>query len=163
MKAERKKIRNPFISLEGYNCFGCAPSNPVGLHLDFYEDGEFITAEWLPGINFQGYFNILHGGIQAALMDEIASWTMYVKIQTAGYTSGAEIRYLKRVSILEGPITLRARILQMRRNLADIEVELIDKEQNVCSRALFTYFTFSIEKSRKFMFYPDPQDFYEKI
>ena len=34
-----KKIINPWRNHEGYNCFGCSPDNPIGLHLEFYEDG----------------------------------------------------------------------------------------------------------------------------
>lgn len=32
-----KKIINPRKGLDGYMCFGCAPENPQGLHMEFYE------------------------------------------------------------------------------------------------------------------------------
>ncbi len=156
-----KKIRNPFVVLEGYNCFGCSPDNPLGLHLSFIEEGDEIVATWNPDPNFQGYFNILHGGIQATLMDEIASWAVYVKVQRAGFTSRAEIRYLNTVGMDKGPLTLRAKLLQMRRNLADIEVKLFDCDGLLCAESLLTFFTFSPEKSRQSMFYPEPDQFYE--
>ena len=155
-----KHLRNPFTSLEGYNCFGCSPHNPLGLHLVFSEDGDEIVSQWNPGINFQGYFNILHGGIQATLMDEIASWTVYVKVKTAGFTSKADIRYLKTVGMDQGPLTLRSRVKQMRRNLADIEVLLLDKNNTLCARALLTFFTFPLDKSKESMYYPDHDQFY---
>ena len=41
-----KKIINPWEGLDGYMCFGCAPSNPMGLHMEFYEDGDDIVAYW---------------------------------------------------------------------------------------------------------------------
>ena len=34
-----KKIINPWEGLDGYMCFGCAPNNPLGLHMEFFEDG----------------------------------------------------------------------------------------------------------------------------
>lgn len=37
-----KKIINPWKGLEGYNCFGCAPNNEVGVRMEFYEDSEEI-------------------------------------------------------------------------------------------------------------------------
>ena len=43
-----KKIINPWEGLDGYMCFGCAPSNPMGLHMEFYEDGDDIVAYWEP-------------------------------------------------------------------------------------------------------------------
>lgn len=156
-----KKIRNPFNHLDGYNCFGCSPQNLHGLHLTFTEEGDEIVSTWYPDSDFQGYFNILHGGIQAALMDEIASWTVYVKVKTAGFTSRAEIRYLKTVGMDQGPVTLRSQLKQMRRNLADIEVKLFDKNNTLCAQGLLTFFTYPPGISGKSMYYPDHREFYE--
>jgi acyl-coenzyme A thioesterase PaaI-like protein len=94
-------------------------------------------------------------------MDEIASWTVYVKVKTAGFTSKAEFRYLKTVGINNGPITLRSKLKQMRRNLADIEVKLFDNTDTLCAEGLLTFFTFSSDKSKQSMYYPDHQEFYE--
>ena len=49
-----KKIINPWRNHDGYNCFGCSPDNPIGLHLEFYEDGDYIVSTWHPGHNYQG-------------------------------------------------------------------------------------------------------------
>ena len=38
-----KKIINPWEGLDGYMCFGCAPNNPLGLHMEFFEDGDDIV------------------------------------------------------------------------------------------------------------------------
>jgi acyl-coenzyme A thioesterase PaaI-like protein len=157
-----KRIRNPFIAREGYGCFGCSPDNPIGFHLTFTEDDDEIVSQWQPVKHYQGYTNILHGGIQAALMDEIASWTVYVKVKTAGFTSKADIRYLRPFGIDQGPVTLRSRLKGMRRNLADIEVHLFDRNGTLCSRGLLTFFTFSEEQSRISMDYPDHDQFYEQ-
>ena len=35
---EMKKLINPYLEKQGYNCFGCSPKNPIGLHLEFWED-----------------------------------------------------------------------------------------------------------------------------
>ncbi|MCX6265846.1 MAG: PaaI family thioesterase [Bacteroidetes bacterium] len=153
-------LRNPFTKLEGYNCFGCSPNNKLGLHLTFSEENDEIVSHWEPDTNFQGYFNMLHGGIQAALMDEIASWTVYVKVKTAGYTSKANFRYLKPVGMDQGPITLRSKVIQTRRNLADIEVLLLDKNNILCAKGLLTFFTFPLDKSRQSMYYPEHEEFF---
>jgi uncharacterized protein (TIGR00369 family) len=156
-----KKLSNPFASLEGYNCFGCSPDNPLGLKLKFFEDGEELVSEWDPENRFQGYHDILHGGIQATLMDEIASWVVYVKLRTAGFTSRADIRYRKSVYVNKGALKIRASVLQMRRNLADIGVRLFDSENVLCAEGTFTYFTYSKEKAREQMFYPGHSSFFE--
>lgn len=157
-----KRLKNPFTRLEGYNCFGCSPDNPLGLHLTFVEEADEIVSLWNPDLNFQGYFKMLHGGIQATLMDEIASWTVYVKVQTSGFTSKAEFRYLKPVMMDEGPIILRSKLLGMRRNLADIEVNLFNGNNVLCAKGLLTFFTFPVDKSKETMYYPEHEDFYEK-
>jgi len=157
-----RQIKNPFRSLEGYNCFGCSPSNKAGLHLTFEEEGDEIVSRWNPEPAFQGYQNMLHGGIQATLMDEIASWTVYVKVKTAGVTSRASIKYRKPVFVDKGTLLLRSKVLSVRKNLADIEVKLFDSEARLCAEAIMTFFTFSKEKSRDGWYYPDPEAFFEK-
>jgi len=122
--------------------------------MTFFEDGDEIVSTWEPAETHQGYHKVLHGGIQATLMDEIASWVVYVKLHTAGFTSRADIRYRKPVYVNQGPVTLRARCLKMRRNLADIEVRLFDKEERMCAEGTFTYFTYSMEKARENFYYP---------
>ena len=82
-----KKIINPWEGLDGYMCFGCAPSNPMGLHMEFYEDGDDIVAYWEPEAHYQGWLNTLHGGILTTLMDELAGWVVLRKLQTSGMTS----------------------------------------------------------------------------
>ena len=66
-----KKIINPWEGLDGYMCFGCAPNNPLGLHMEFFEDGDDIVAFWKPQGTYQGWLRTLHGGIQTTLMDEL--------------------------------------------------------------------------------------------
>ena len=71
-----KKIINPWEGLDGYMCFGCAPNNPLGLHMEFFEDGDDIVAFWKPQGTYQGWLRTLHGGIQTTLMDELAGWVV---------------------------------------------------------------------------------------
>jgi uncharacterized protein (TIGR00369 family) len=156
-----RKLRNPFAGREGYNCFGCSPDNPLGLQMHFIEEEDEIVSHWEPSEHFHGYQNILHGGIQATLMDEIASWVVYVKVGRSGVTSKMNVRYLKPVFVDKGTITVRARIQSMRRNLADVEVKLFDSEKLLCAEGIITYFTTTLEKSKEFYFYPDPNDFFE--
>ena len=81
-----KKIINPYDK-DLNMCFGCGTANPIGLKLLFTESDEFIHASWQPTVYYQGYPNVLHGGIIAALLDEIGGWVISVKIGTAGVTS----------------------------------------------------------------------------
>lgn len=56
-----------------HSCFVCGLENPVGLKLKIYqtEPGVIETSYTAPE-HFQGYPGVLHGGIVAALLDEIS-------------------------------------------------------------------------------------------
>lgn len=79
---ELRKIKNPWLHKPGYNCICCSPTNPLGLHLEFWEDGEDIITHWKPSSHYQGWLNTLHGGIQSMLLDEVAGWVVTRKLQT---------------------------------------------------------------------------------
>lgn len=148
--------------MDGYNCFGCASTNKFGLQMEFFEAEDEIVSFWEPREQFQGYFNVLHGGIQATLIDEIASWYVFVKLKTAGVTASLNVKYKKSVyTNKEGKITLKARLLKKRRNIAEIEVELFDQEMNRCALGKADYFTFSKDKAEKDFNYPAFDEFYK--
>lgn len=148
-----KKIINPWRGLEGYNCFGCAPGNPAGVRMEFFEDGEEVVSIWKPRPEFQGWLDTLHGGIQSVLLDEICAWVVIRKLQTTGVTSKMETRFLKPVSTNDSHVTLKAHIREKKRNIIFIEAQLFDSAGELCSEALCTYFTFPQEKAKEEMFF----------
>lgn len=156
-----RKIKNPYEVIPDYYCFGCSKDNPHGLQMDFYEDGDEMVCKWDPQPRFQGYNNILHGGIQATLMDEIASWLVYVKLITSGVTSKLEIKYSKPVPTNKGGIELRAKLVEMKRNLAFIHIDLFDPEGTRCSQADAVFYTYTREYSEKNLGFPEHPDIYE--
>ncbi len=155
-----KKINNPYADMPGYQCFGCSPKNEHGLQMSFFEDGDEVICNWQPRGFLQGYHNVLHGGIQATLMDEIGSWLVQVKLKTAGVTSTLSVKYMHTVYVNQGEITLKARLLGMRRNLADIEVNLFDSGGKLCAKGELVYYTFSQEMAKKKLNFPADEAFY---
>ncbi len=153
-----RRINNPFVGHDGYECFGCAPHNPVGLKLEFYEDGDDVVATLEPPEHFQGYDRVLHGGIQATLLDEVSSWVVFVKIATAGVTQTMEIRYDK-PSFVGRPVTVRARLLRMEKNIAIIESELYQTGEEPCARATCRYYTYPEKIARRKLMYPGIENF----
>jgi uncharacterized protein (TIGR00369 family) len=154
-----QKIHNPFRTRKGYKCFGCSPDHPSGLQMSFFVDGDEIVSIWEPQSQFEGYLGVLHGGIQATIMDEIASYVTYVKVKVAGVTSSMNVRYYKPIYMSGGSVTVRSKLLQMRRNLAEIEVEIYNHENDLCSEAIVTYFTFSEKRSKEEFYYPGAEAF----
>lgn len=158
----KRKILNPYTQYEGYQCFGCSPDNPHGLRMTFVEEGDELISEWEPRDFLQGFFNVLHGGIQATLMDEIGYWLVQVKVKTSGVTSNMTSRFLRSVPTDKGKIKLIARLKGQRRNLVDVHVKLFCPDGKLCAQSDITYFTFPPEVAKKKLYYPPYDQFFEK-
>ncbi len=156
------KLYKPFEGHPDYNCFGCSPGNPIGLNLEFNEDGEYVIAEWRPRAEFQGFKNVLHGGIQSTLMDEIAAWCVNIKMDTAGVTKELKVRFLKSVYTTDTKIILRARLIKTVKNIAFIHVELLNSKDELCSEGEFNYFTFPKEIAKRKLLFPGKEAFYKR-
>ena len=152
-------IKNPFHKLEGYNCFGCSPDNEFGLRMNFRIEGDEVLCDWQPENHLEGWVGVLHGGIQATLMDEIASWYVFVKLQTAGVTSKMEVKLLKPVKMDKAPFRLRARLQEMQRNIAIIHVELFMNDGTLGAQSLMHYYTYPLEVAKKRLYYPGIEEF----
>ena len=151
------KIKNPF-SLKGsdqsYNCFGCSPANNAGLHLQFWLNGNELIAKWQPENHFEGWVGILHGGIQATLMDEAAAWVVFVCVKTAGLTTELTTRYLKPVYLKNGQITIKATLLAVNRRVAQIACTLEDGNGQICATSKITYYCLPESIAREKYNYP---------
>ncbi len=150
-----RKLNNPFIEKkEIYNCFGCSPFNENGLQMEFYEDGDEVVSIWEPKEKFSGFVNVLHGGIQSTIIDEIAGWTVFVKLQTAGVTSDIEVSYKKPVLINQGKLTIRAKVLEVNERIAEIGVEIYNSKEKLCTTGKVYFYLFNKENAQKKFYYP---------
>jgi hypothetical protein len=103
-----KKIINPWRNNPQYHCFGCCPDNPIGLHMEFYEDGDYIMSTWYPNTHYQGWVNTMHGGILSTLIDEVCGWVVTRKLQTSGYTVQLNVKFRKAVPTTEPELAIPA-------------------------------------------------------
>lgn len=155
------KLRNPYQNQPSHGCFCCSSHNPIGLKLEFWFDDErgTVGTQWLPSENFQGYHDVLHGGIQSTLMDEVASWCIYILAGTAGVTSKMEVAYKKPVQISNGMGSVVGRMEKMEKRLAIVKTELFDGKGILCSTGQITYFTYSAEVAKQQFGYPGLAEF----
>ena len=143
-----KKIINPWCDHPDYDCFGCSPDNPFGLHLEFYEEGDYIVSKWHPGKHYQGWLHTLHGGIISTLIDETCGWVVTRKMQTSGFTTNLNVKFRQSVSTNEQEVTIRAHIVRQARNLLFIHGTVTNFKGDVCAEGDATYFMLSAEKSK---------------
>ena len=80
-------------------CFVCGVDNKYGLQMKFYDTGPGeVIAEYLVPDRYQGYPGVVHGGIVAAMLDEVAGRThMGNNPPRFMYTARLNIRYRKHV------------------------------------------------------------------
>lgn len=135
-------IKNPWIGVEGYHCFGCCPDNHFGVQMQFYEEGNDVVSFWRPKEHYQSWENTLHGGVQSVLLDEICGWVVFHKLQSSGVTAKMETRFRKPVVIRQDYIELRARLREMKRNIAVVDGEIKSAQGEILVECTCTYFTF---------------------
>ena len=140
------KIKNPYNDLPGYNCFGCSAKNPIGLHLEFELVDNAVVSRWRPTNDYQGWDNVLHGGIISTLLDEAASWAVQAFLDTCGVTSQLNVSFLKPVFINKGAVRVEARLQsQPDSRHAVVATRLYDAESTLCAVADVTYYIYSRE------------------
>lgn len=159
---EKREIHNAYAELEGYNCFACSPTNPYGLKCKFVDEGDCVSCHWMPNEHYQGFFNVLHGGIQATLIDEIASWVIFTRLNTAGMTVEMNVKYRKTVHSNKGEIVLKAKLESAFSRLATAKVELFNADGELATEAEVVYRIFPEKLAREKLCWPGVEAFYKK-
>ena len=84
-------------------CFICGLENPIGLHLHIYEtEPGAVESTYLAPDHFQGYPGVLHGGIVAAIVDEIAGRSLMGNDPMNPrfmFTAKMEVKYRRNVPV----------------------------------------------------------------
>lgn len=91
-------------------CFGCGPHNALGLKLRFEKSADEVWTTFVPPPGYEGPPGILHGGLQATLIDEVAAWTVVGLKARMGFTFSLNVRLSRPVRLGE-PVVARGRII----------------------------------------------------
>ncbi|MEJ5224276.1 MAG: PaaI family thioesterase [Anaerolineales bacterium] len=118
-------------------CFICGLENPVGLKLKIYqvEPGVIETTYTAPE-NFQGYPGVLHGGIVAAILDEISGRAHMGDPANPRFmfTGKLEIKYRKNVPIGK-PLRIVGRAGKARAKMAESWAGIYDESGELLAEA----------------------------
>ncbi len=161
-KPIRRYINNVFAK-DDYHCFACSPTNEIGLRLHFFEEGDYVQAEWKPSKKYEGYPGTIHGGIQSTLLDEIGAWTLYIKGKSSGVTSRLQVRYRKQLESTQSSVLVRGKIREIKRNLCYIFAEIINEAGELCAEAEMVYFMFPQKEAIEKGWYPKNYDDFFKL
>ena len=118
------------------HCFVCGLESEVGLRLRFDDNGkDEVTSTYIVPAHFQGYPGVVHGGIVAAMLDEVSARTAMIADRDRFMMTGKlEIRYRKPVPV-ETPLTLGGRMLRDRRRIAEAHSEIHLPDGSVAAEA----------------------------
>jgi acyl-coenzyme A thioesterase PaaI-like protein len=120
------------------NCFVCGVENDAGLHMHFYEtetEPYVVTAEYTVPRRYQGYPGIVHGGIVAAMMDEVTS-----RVVMRGdpprfvVTARLNLRYRKPVPV-ETLLRMTGRVVQDKGRVVTVAGEMVNPDGVVLAEA----------------------------
>ena len=85
------KVDFPFAR----DCFACSASNPIGLKMQFFTDGQkFYNWHYVKN-EHSGWGKIKHGGIAATILDELGGWCVICLRQGMCLTQNFAIDYHK--------------------------------------------------------------------
>lgn len=81
-------------------CFVCGSQNPIGLQAVFSTDNESCSshARLELSANYQGWQDVIHGGILASLLDEACIYACRAKAEQC-VTAELQVRYRKPVPV----------------------------------------------------------------
>lgn len=120
--ASEANVRPAILSYEDFrirphNCFACGELNEIGLHLKLNLEPERCWTELVMPRRFEGWEEIIHGGILCTIMDEVMAWALVVH-DNWGVTARLSIDFRQPVMVgqtvrAEGWITEAKRRIQL--------------------------------------------------
>jgi acyl-coenzyme A thioesterase PaaI-like protein len=114
-------------------CFGCGTQNPIGLRINFDVTEEGVKAIVQPKREFQGYRNMLHGGLMMTMLDEALAWSVDTKYGH-GVTAEITIR-IRNYGQIDTPMTLIGKTTKRRLRMVEGESFLLDQDNKVIAQA----------------------------
>lgn len=131
-------MTNPFTHKQPNSemCFVCGRSNPVGLYMQFFDDGELVVvSDYTVPSHYQGYPGIVHGGVVAAMLDEVVARVSMIGDHHHFMMSvRLEILYRQPVPV-ETPLRVVGRILRLRGRLGKAEGQILLPDGTVAAES----------------------------
>ncbi len=126
-------------------CFGCGPSNPLGLRIKTVIDGGQGVCEFRPEAHHESFAGAVAGGIIGTLFDCHCNWTAAHYLMTENglehppctVTAEYQVKFLKPTPS-DRTLRLRAWVVDASRRRATVEGELeVEGQVTATCRAVF--------------------------
>jgi acyl-coenzyme A thioesterase PaaI-like protein len=124
---------------EDGGCFGCSPSNATGMQLRFRREGMRVASRYRIPDRFHGAPGVAHGGIVAAILDEVSCAAAVFVDDRYVVTGELVVRYHRPVPV-DAPIELDAEIVS-RAHPRYVEIEArVRQGELLLARSLGKFF-----------------------
>ena len=117
-------------------CFVSGPYNPLGIAIEVRRDGDEAVAHVEIGPAFEGAPGRSHGGIVAAVFDDVLGYLLTLE-HAPGFTGELSVRYLAPTPI-RVPLEFRARVVGREGRKLHTEAEA-RADDEVVARAIATF------------------------
>src|SRR5437868_6417410 len=108
------------------DCVVSGDANPMGLDVQFFREGDEAVSRAVLGAAFEGAPNRAHGGVVAAVFDDLMGFVLTIH-ESPAYTAELTVRY-KRPTPVGAEIEFRARLIDRKGRRLHIEAEPPDAE-----------------------------------
>jgi len=119
------------------NCFVCGDKNKCGLKVDFFYDKGVAKAEYKASPDFEGYKEILHGGIISALLDEVMIKSVLAQ-DILAVTASIEVRFKQPIKTGER-FLLEGKILKEKGKIITTEGKVLKEDKTVAALGFAKY------------------------
>ena len=128
-------------------CFICGSENPIGLNLKFFSDGETTRTTYKPDLHHEGWKGIIHGGIIAAILDEVMiKATLALDIRCL--TASMEVRF-KNPALVDDEFQFEGKITERKGRLISTSGKATTAMGTVIAEATGKYLVPSSELDQK--------------
>jgi acyl-coenzyme A thioesterase PaaI-like protein len=150
MESDINPIEGIWTRIRGYNCFGCAPKNEIGLNLKFYEDEHGIHSNFNLDQMYSSYPGVVHCGIVATILEEMMGNVLVIKAKRLGFTLRLSLKYIG--PVLTGKdYSVRAKIKDIGNGFPELEGRIYDEQGGLIVKASGIYKVMTAQEAMKVM------------
>ena len=133
-------------------CLVCGPGNTKGLRLRLFVDPHtgIVQTQFSPGREHIGFEGVTHGGVLAAVLDEVMVWAASWAGKRFCLCGEMNVRYRQKAQIGK-PLTCSARVEVKRSKLISTSAEALDAEGKIIATATGKYVPLTREENLEFV------------
>ena len=152
-------------NIDANTCFGCSPTNSLGLQLKFYSNEETVYS-W-PSVpkHMGGWKTIVHGGIVSTILDEIMSWAAIHFLKKVTLTNSMTVDFIKGIHVGE-KLRAEGKVLDFDgKRTALVEGFLFNQQDELCAKSKGDFTVLSTKLAKRIGVVDDShiKDFFEPL